>query len=80
MTKEVRNINYAITRFILIFRYEQELRLPQLPEMVFAENCLKIYHQSGCGIDFNALDALRLVDASTDLIKVAASEEWQNAR
>ncbi|XP_059142040.1 TIP41-like protein isoform X2 [Physella acuta] len=61
-------------------KYEQELRLPQLPEMVFAENCLKIYHQSGCGIEFNALDALRLVDASTDLIKVAASEEWQNAR
>ncbi|CAL1534867.1 unnamed protein product [Lymnaea stagnalis] len=61
-------------------KFEQELKLPQLPEMVFAENFLRIDHQSGCGIDFNALDALRLVDPHSDPIKVAASKEWQNAR
>ncbi|KAH9499031.1 hypothetical protein Btru_005469 [Bulinus truncatus] len=61
-------------------KFHQELKLPQIPEMVFAENFLRLQHQSGCGIEFNALDALRLVDAYSDPIKVAASEEWQNAR
>ncbi|KAI8752644.1 TIP41-like protein [Biomphalaria glabrata] len=61
-------------------KFQQDLNLPQIPEMVFAENILRIHHESGCGIEFNALDALRLVDAFNDPIKVAASEEWQTAR
>ena len=31
-------------------------------------------------MEFNALDALKLVDPEHDLIKVAASKEWQEAR
>uniref|UniRef100_A0A0B7A290 TIP41-like protein n=2 Tax=Arion vulgaris TaxID=1028688 RepID=A0A0B7A290_9EUPU len=61
-------------------KFERELELPQLPEMVFPENYLHIHHQSGCGIEFNALNALRLVDAHFDHTKVAASKEWQGAR
>ncbi|BFZ09862.1 hypothetical protein BsWGS_12901 [Bradybaena similaris] len=61
-------------------KFQSELELPQLPEMVFPENYLRIHHKSGCGLEFNALDALRLVDAHSDPIKVAASKEWQGAR
>ncbi|GFN75589.1 tip41-like protein [Plakobranchus ocellatus] len=61
-------------------RFDSQLELPQLPEMVFPENVLRVMHESGAGIEFNALDALTLVDAHADPVKVAASEEWQNAR
>ncbi|CAG5126453.1 unnamed protein product [Candidula unifasciata] len=61
-------------------KFERELELPQLPEMVFPENFLRIHHKSGCGVEFNALDALRLVDAHSDPIKVAVSREWQTSR
>ena len=61
-------------------RYDNKLELPQLPEMVFPENVLRVVHESGAGIEFNALDALALVNAHADPVKVAASAEWQNAR
>lgn len=48
--------------------------------MVFGDNCLKIEHQSGFGLEFNALDALRLVNSEEDLMKVACAEDWQKAR
>jgi len=63
-------------------RFEEELsKLPKLPEMVFAENVLQIQHKLGeFGIEFNALDALRLVDTSQDGIKVAVAEAWRESR
>lgn len=57
-----------------------ELELPSLPEMVFGENVLQINHAAGFGIQFNALDALKLVDNKHDLMKVAVAEEWQSKR
>ena len=62
------------------FRISAELELPSLPEMVFGDNTLQIDHAAGFGIQFNALDALRLVDNKHDLMKVAVAEEWQNSR
>ena len=61
-------------------RISAELELPSLPEMLFGDNVLKIDHAAGFGIQFNALDALRLVDNKHDLMKVAVAEEWQNKR
>jgi len=63
-------------------KFDKELDLPQLPEMVFGENFLRLTHESGFGLEFNALDALRLVDAhrADSCMKVAASTEWQGAR
>lgn len=61
-------------------RISAELELPSLPEMVFGDNTLQIDHAAGFGIQFNALDALRLVDNKHDLMKVAVAEEWQNSR
>lgn len=70
--------------------YSRELALDELPEMVFARNSLKIYFNSHLNsrqtsprklIEFNCLDALKLVD-STHLpnVKVGASTVWQSAR
>lgn len=61
-------------------RFEAELRLPQLPEMIFADNVLRLKHSGGFGIEFNALDALKLVDPEHDHLKVAVSEAWKEAR
>ena len=61
-------------------RFESQLRLPQLPEMVFADNVLRLKHAAGFGIEFNALDALRLVDPDHDHLKVAVSQAWKEAR
>ena len=57
-----------------------ELSLPQLPEMTFGGNKLSIQHASGFGIEFNAINALRLVDAHNDLMKVAMAKEWKESR
>lgn len=64
----------------MVFRFEKELELPQLPEMVFAGNSLRLKHKGGFGIHFNALDALKLVDAHNDPLKVAAAKVWREAR
>ncbi|XP_033635774.1 TIP41-like protein [Asterias rubens] len=61
-------------------RYHQELELPQLPEMVFGDNVLKIENSQGFGIEFNAFDSMKQVDAHNDPIKVAAAQKWQEAR
>lgn len=48
--------------------------------MIFADNVLRIQHDDGFGLEFTALDALRLVDADHDPLKVAVSEAWKEAR
>ena len=48
--------------------------------MVFGDNVLRVEHASGCGVEFNALDSLRKVDPHNDHMKVAAANEWQEAR
>ncbi|ESO84906.1 hypothetical protein LOTGIDRAFT_131242 [Lottia gigantea] len=61
-------------------RFENVLELPQVPEMVFAENILRLEHSGGFGVEFNALDALKQVEAHDDPLKVAAAKVWQEAR
>lgn len=64
-----------------VCRFEQDLELPSLPEMVFPESCLRLEHVvSGVVLEFLALDALRPVNAKEDLLKVAAAEEWSRQR
>lgn len=60
--------------------FEGQLELPQVPEMIFADNVLRVEHQAGYGVEFNALDALKLVDAHHDSLKVAVSDAWREAR
>ncbi|OWF51675.1 TIP41-like protein [Mizuhopecten yessoensis] len=61
-------------------RFDSQLELPQFPEMVFANNVLRLEHMGGFGIEFNTLDALKMVDAHHDHLKVAVSQAWQEAR
>ena len=58
-----------------------ELSIPHLPDMVFPDNVLRIQLSDGSkGIEFNALDALKLVNDKEDLVKVAVAEAWKEAR
>jgi type 2A phosphatase activator TIP41 len=52
------------------------------PEMIFGDNYVEISHpSSGFSINFNAYDALDLVDKKgNDMLKVAHSREWQTSR
>lgn len=59
---------------------EKELAIPQLPEMLFGNNLLKVEHMAGFGIEFNAVDALKRVDTKQESLQVAAAESWQKAR
>lgn len=58
----------------------RKLDIPQLPEMTFGENYVKISHTNGFCIEFNAVDALKLVDNKNDVMKVAAAREWIESR
>ncbi|PIC39962.1 hypothetical protein B9Z55_011478 [Caenorhabditis nigoni] len=62
-------------------KYDTELELDELPEMVFARNCLRIHFQSAGFIEFNTLDALKMVisDRLPD-VQVGASSAWQSSR
>ncbi|XP_010565680.1 PREDICTED: TIP41-like protein isoform X2 [Haliaeetus leucocephalus] len=57
-----------------------ELHMPSLPEMMFGDNILRIQHDRGFGIEFNATDALKCVNNCQGMIKVACAEEWQESR
>jgi type 2A phosphatase activator TIP41 len=52
------------------------------PEMIFGDNFVRVEHlASGWGIEFNAFDALDLVDKSgSTMLKVSYSKEWQANR
>ncbi|XP_065532706.1 TIP41-like protein isoform X3 [Lathamus discolor] len=54
--------------------------MPSLPEMMFGDNILRIQHDHGFGIEFNATDALKCVNNCQGMIKVACAEEWQESR
>nr|CAG4638516.1 EOG090X07SL [Cyclestheria hislopi] len=48
--------------------------------MVFPDNILRIEHPHGFGIEFNALDALKMVSDQEDTVKVAVANVWKEAR
>ncbi|KAJ5788109.1 TIP41-like protein [Penicillium paradoxum] len=51
------------------------------PEMIFGDNYVAIEHEKGWGLDFNAFDALDLVDKTgQSMLQVAYSREWQKSR
>lgn len=52
------------------------------PEMIFGDNLVTIEHPlSGWAINFNAFDALNMVDKTGEsMLKVAYSKEWQKNR
>ena len=61
-------------------RYERDIKLPHLPDMLFADNYLRLKHKDGFGLEFNAYDSLLNIDPNADLIKVSVAKEWREAR
>lgn len=65
----------------------QQLQMTTLPEMVFADSYLKIEHENGFCLEFNAIDALRPCSLSTKeqsninnnghKIEVAYAKDWK---
>lgn len=60
--------------------YYFTLDLPHLPDMVFHRNVLRVSHTSGAELEFNPIDALKLVRNEKLDLKVACSNEWRESR
>jgi len=67
---------------IYVDRFEAQLDLPHLPDMIFADNCLRLVHEKGFGIEFTTLDALKHVriGIDQDVLQVADAKAWKDAR
>lgn len=65
---------------VCLFRYNRLLSLPHLPDMVFPNNELRLTHNSGLSISFNALDALQMVAGGKLNLKVACADAWKESR
>jgi type 2A phosphatase activator TIP41 len=48
--------------------------------MLFLDNVLRLRHADGFGLELNAVDALKTVNDHEDLVRVALSEKWLEAR
>lgn len=66
--------------FVFPPRLADEMNMPSLPEMLFGDNVLRIVHADGYGIEFNAIDALKIVNKMGHTVKVACAQEWQESR
>lgn len=60
--------------------FESQLKLPHVPDMIFAQNSLRLVHDKGHGVEFTALDALKCVDYAHETIQVANAKAWKEAR
>jgi len=65
-----------------VCRFEAQLDLPHVPDMIFAENCLQLVHERGFGVEFTTLDALKHVRNAQeqDIVQVADAKAWKEAR
>ncbi|KAF6033833.1 TIPRL [Bugula neritina] len=64
-----------ILYFLLLSTFRKVVSpLSQTPEMTSDQNILRVTHTEGFGVEFSALDALKLVNAEKNLMKVAVSE------
>lgn len=67
--------------FYYFSRYNRQLDLPHIPDMVFPDNVLRVRHdQTGLGVEFTALEALQRVDSGKRDVKIACAEEWKASR
>jgi len=67
---------------IVVCRFVAQLDLTHVPDMIFAENCLRLVHERGFGVEFTTLDALKLVRNAQeqDIVQVADAKAWKEAR
>lgn len=60
--------------------YIYALEMPHLPDMVFHKNKLLLVHSDGATIEFNPLEALKLVENGKQGVQVACAQEWKESR
>ena len=48
--------------------------------MLFSMNKVQLEHESGAGLEFIPIEALKLVNAHEDLVHVATAADWLAAR
>jgi hypothetical protein len=71
---------YTSMLHVHMYRWEDEWHI-DLPDMVFDHNSLHIEHETGWGIEFNALDALKCMMGYEDRsIQVTYASHWQQKR
>jgi len=65
-----------------VCRYNEQLSLKHLPDMVFPDNYLHLLHErSGVVLEFNTLEAIKLIAAhDSNPIQVDCSEAWQASK
>ncbi|KAF4519877.1 hypothetical protein B566_EDAN005216 [Ephemera danica] len=60
--------------------FTQNLSLPHLPDMVFANNVLSLIHDTGATFEFLALDALQCVSPDKMDLVVSCAQAWKESR
>lgn len=60
--------------------YQLLPHIHNMPDMLFYNNVLRLQHYTGLGIEFNAMDALKMVEDIKDPLQVAVAGGWQSAR
>lgn len=83
MLKGLRCLCFFLSHKTIIdfdFSFESQLKLPHVPDMIFAQNSLRLVHDKGHGVEFTALDALKCVDYAHETIQVANAKAWKEAR
>ncbi|CAG7722799.1 unnamed protein product [Allacma fusca] len=64
-----------------VCRYNSELSITHLPEMIFPDNVLRVtFAESNFTLEFNALDALKLISNAPEALHVAFAKEWKAAQ
>jgi len=58
----------------------KQFELPHLPDMLFVNNRVTFSHENGAVMEFNPLEALKLVNSHEDLVRVSYSKDWLAAR
>jgi type 2A phosphatase activator TIP41 len=60
--------------------FHHKIPLPHLPDMVFANNTLRIIHDAGATIEFLTLDALQGVSPDKMDLVVSCAQAWKESR
>jgi type 2A phosphatase activator TIP41 len=77
----VIDLYHRLSNVTILNRFSHDVELPSLPEMVFPGNSLQLEHaESGCVLEFLALEALKLVENTHDPLKVPVAEEWSRTQ
>lgn len=76
----IKSFKLYVSLLFYFCSYCSTLDLPHLPDMVFPNNILKLQHNNGGTIEFNALDALKIVSHQPLSLRVSSAQIWRESR